>query len=70
MAIFFINGYHAPYKEDRTYKGGGLLLYIREHIPCKRINDNFCPNIEAVIIEINFKKSKWLHIGTYNPHKI
>ena len=49
----FIDGFHAPYGEDRTKKGGGLLLYIREHIPCKKINVNFCPKIEAVIIEIN-----------------
>ena len=38
---FFIDGFHAPYREDRTKKGGGLLLYIREHIPCKKINVNF-----------------------------
>ena len=61
---FFIDGFHGPYREDRTNKGGGLLLYIREHIPCKKIHVNFCPKIEAVIIEINFKKSKWLLIGT------
>ena len=29
----------------------------------------FCPKIEAIVIEVNLKKRKWLLIGTYNPHK-
>ena len=50
-------------------KGGGLLLYVREHIPSRKIVSNICSDIEAIIIEINLKKSKWVFICTYCPHK-
>ena len=50
-------------------KGGGLLLFIREHLPVREINIEFSAKIEAIVIEINLKKCKWLLIGTYNPHK-
>ena len=66
---FVINGYHPPYRNDRTDKGGGLLLYVCEHIPSRLVNVAESPKIEAIVIEINLKKKKWLLIGTYNPHK-
>ena len=66
---FFINGFHAPYREDRTDKGGGLLLYIHNHMPSRKIIVDFCPKIETMVIEINLKKRKWLLICSYNPHK-
>ena len=33
---FLISGYSPPFRLDRTANGGGLLLYVREHIPSKR----------------------------------
>ena len=64
---FQINGYHSPYREDRNAKGGGLLLYVCEHIPCRRLRDvSDCSNNEAIFIELNLRK---LLIGKYNPHK-
>ena len=55
---FSMNRYHIPFREDRNGKGGGLSLFIQDHIPCRRINVNFNPNIEAIFIEINLKKKK------------
>ena len=37
VSQFMVGGFHTPYREDRNDNGGGLLLYVREHIPCKRI---------------------------------
>ena len=34
-AQFLIKGFSAPYSFDRNSKGGGLLLYIHEDVPCK-----------------------------------
>ena len=34
---FLIEGFSVPYRLDRTAKEGGILLYIREDIPSKRI---------------------------------
>ena len=65
-AQFFIKGYTEPYRLDRTKYGGGIILYIREDIPSKRIELE--GNIEAILIELNLRKKKWLFCGTYNPH--
>ena len=35
---FLIKGFSKPFRLDRTAKGAGTLLYIREDIPCKYIN--------------------------------
>ena len=65
---FLIDGFHVPFREDGD-EGGSLLLYVRNHIPCKRLFLDFIPKIEAMVIEINFRKSKWILIGSYYPHK-
>ena len=69
LCQFMIDGYHVPLRIDKNDRGGGLLLYFREHIPCKKIIVDFDPLIEVIAIEINLKKRKWLRIGSYNPHK-
>ena len=66
---FIIDGFQLPFREDRNDRGGGLCLYVNEDIPCRRIHVNFMPKIEAIVIEINLKKRKWLLLGIYNPHK-
>ena len=66
---FIISRFHTPFRKDRNDKGGGLIFFIRDHIPCRRIYLDFSPNIEAIVIEINLKKRKWLLFGIYNPHK-
>ena len=66
---FLIQGFHTPYRKDRNDKRGGLLLYLRDFIPSRKINARFDPIIEAFVIEINLKKKKWLVICSYNPHK-
>ena len=52
---FLINGFHSPFREDRNDKGDGLLLYVRAHVPCRRLNVNFEP---VIAIEINLRKRK------------
>ena len=59
---FCISGFHPPYREDRNAKGGGLLLYLRDFIPSRKISVQFHPKIESMIVEINLKKKKWLII--------
>ena len=67
---FFIPGYSAPYRLDRSGNGGGILLYVREDIPSKELK--FIPipnNMEGMFIEINLYKKKWLIGNFYNPCK-
>ena len=77
---FFIEGFKTPYRQDRNKFGGGVMIYIREDIPSKILdehtfpdvpfenNDNFGP-IEGIFIEINLRKSKWLLFGSYHRPK-
>ena len=59
-----------PYGLDRNANGGGLLLYVREDIPSKKTdNVDFDTGLEAMFIEINIRKAKWLINYSYNPHK-
>ena len=43
--------------------GGGVLLFVREHLPTREIKVEFSTKIEAIVIEINLKKRKWILIG-------
>ena len=40
----FINGFHAPYRADRTDKGGGLLLFVCSHLPVRELKIEFLTN--------------------------
>ena len=66
---FIAEGYQPPFREDRNERGGGLLLFVSKHIPCKRVNLDIAADVQAIAVEINLKKSKWLLIGSYNPHR-
>lgn len=69
-AQFHMQGYSSPFRLDRNSCGGGILLYVREDIPAKLINNaKFDHDIEAMFIEINLRKKKWLLSVSYNPHK-
>ena len=62
---FYINGYSKPFRRDRNKNGGGILIYIREDIPCKILeNHNLPDDIEGLFVELNFRKSKLLLFGT------
>ena len=69
-AQFHMHGYTTRYRLDRSANGGGFLLYVREDIPYKKIdNVDFDTGLEAMLIKINIRKTKWLISCSYNPHK-
>ena len=48
--------------------GSGVLLYIREDIPCKELKLHRHPNdTEGIFVGVNLKKTKWLLFITYHP---
>ena len=57
-ARFLIKGFSAPYRSDRSSKGGGVLLYIREYIPYKILTYSSNCDIETLLAEINLRKRK------------
>ena len=67
---FHIDGFAPPFRLDRTIHGGGVLIYVREDLPCKKVNNHSPPkNLEGIFFELNLRKRKWLVFGGYNPHK-
>ena len=52
----------------RNIHGIGILFYVREDIPVKRLSVESLPT-ECFFVEINLRKRKWLVCCSYNPHK-
>ena len=69
VSQFCVPGYSVPVRLDRTGFGGGIMLYVKEHIPCRMLSKfTFEKEIEAFTIEINLGKVKWLLVCSYNPN--
>ena len=58
---FFIEGYGPLYRLDRNSHGGGILVYVREGIPCKVIPMKNC-TIKGFFIELNLRSIKMAYI--------
>ena len=65
---FHMDGFSLPYRLDRNRNGGGVMIFIKEDIPSKLLTKhNFPSDVEGLLVELNFKKSKCLLFGTYHP---
>ena len=55
---FRMDGYSPPYRVDRTINGGGVIIYIRDDIPCTLLSAHPSTiNLEGIFLEINLNKS-------------
>ena len=69
VSQFCLPGYLVPFRLDCTGNGGGVMLYVKEHIPCRMLSKfTFEKEIETFAIEINLGKVKWLSACSYNPN--
>ena len=69
VSRFCVAEYSVPFRLDCTGNGGGIMLYVKEHIPCRMLSKfTFEKEIEAFVIEINLRKVKWLLVCSYNPN--
>ena len=70
---FAIEGYSLPFRLDREIggaEGGGVIIYVRDDIPCRELTHGIADNnIEGIFLEIDLRKIKWLLFGGYNCHK-
>ena len=66
-AQFIVEGYKEPFCKDRNKNGGGRLVYVKEDIPSRELkNHPPVPDLlDIVVIELNFRKQKWLLISLY-----
>ena len=67
LSQFCIDGYKKSFRLDRNSHGGGLIVFVREDIPCKQLFAQKC-DLEAIFFELNLKNTKWLCCGGYNNH--
>ena len=67
---FLIDGFLKPYRLDRTAKGGGIWLYIREDMPSKYLKKTTVDeSFEGLFVELNLRSKKWRLGCSYNLHK-
>ena len=56
---FGIKGFGTPFRHDRNKYGGGVLVYIREHLPCREIPIVNKPrDFEGIFIELTLRKKR------------
>ena len=57
----------SPYILDITDSKGDLMVFVKSHVPSRRLNDLKIPsNIQIIPFEINFRKEKSLVASIYN----
>ena len=66
---FLIFNIFKTFKLDRTAKGGGILLYIREDIPCRYIKQITLNNsFDWLFVELLLRSKNWLLRCSYNNY--
>ena len=68
-AQFVLPGFHPPFRQDRTNRGGGLLAYVRADIPCRKLSFE-TKQVETISLELTLNNKKWGIILAYKPPKI
>ena len=70
-AQFEINGYK-QHREDRNADGGGIMIYVNEFIPHKKLTDftGVHLDIEFMTIELHLKSGKCCLFYVYKPPKV
>ena len=54
---FLIEGYSPTFWQDRNLNGGGVMIYIREDIPCKVLYKHNAPdNFEGIFLELKLRE--------------
>ena len=63
-------GYHKPYRLDITDKQGGLLVYIKFHLPSKLLSiHNTSNDLQVIPFELNLRKEKRMFMCIYRTPK-
>ena len=63
---FHIPEYKVPFRKDRN-KLGGIIVFVRNDMPCKKLDVRIPEDIKALFLEINLRHTKWLFCGCYHP---
>ena len=71
---FLIDGFSKPFRLDKSSKSAGVLIYVRDDIPSRKLKCHISSeqnrgSFEGIFVEINLRKQKWLLFGGYSSHK-
>ena len=68
-AQFKIDGYHfPPFRKDRDENGGRLVIFVRNDIITRRLQDFEPKDLECICIELTLSKNKWAIFSVYRSH--
>ena len=57
---FLVPGFSRSFRLDRNWRGGGVMIYVREDIPSKLLTKHVFPSdTECTFLELNLRKCKW-----------
>ncbi|PJE78200.1 hypothetical protein CI610_02867 [invertebrate metagenome] len=62
-----IEGFHAPFRRDRNYAGGGILVYVKNLLNVTRLHHLENPEDETVWVQINLKNYSIIVCTAYRP---
>ena len=67
---FSIDGFSTPFRLDRNKFGGGVIIYVKEHLLCVEIPfDDKPKDIECILLDLKIRNKRFLLAGGYNPDK-
>ena len=55
---FHIPGYKLPFRKDRNKIVRKIIVFVRDGIPCKKLDVGIPEDIEALFLEINLRRTK------------
>ena len=65
---FHMDDFSLPCRLGRNRNGRVVMIFVKEDIPSKHLTKhNSSSDVEGLLVELNFRKSKWLLFGTYHP---
>ena len=68
---FTIEGYSQQFRLDRNCHGGGIIIYVRGHLTCKKINSYSLPgNVKEIFDFVNLIKKLTCYKNPKNPSSI
>ena len=61
-----LNNYRI-FREVRNRYRGGIMFYVNENLPCKRLTTEIYNLTETIFLKVNVQSSKCLFVGCYKP---
>ena len=67
MSEVFIDGFNEPFRKDRNSSGGGVLIYLSNHLVARRRADLEFSTDETIWIEVQHKPHNFIVCCFYKP---